>query len=72
MFLRQMYDIRIYVYVCIRKNWSNEACVDTLKLGIRYTAAKVLRRAQKVVNCCTVVHEQYTCRIINYLACTCL
>lgn len=46
------------MYLCIRKNWSNEACIDTLKLGIRYAAAKVLKRAQKVVNCCSVVHEQ--------------
>ena len=37
--------------MCIRKNWSNEACIDTLRLGIRYTAAKVLRRAQKVISC---------------------
>ena len=43
----------VCMYVCIRKNWSNEACIDTLKLGIRYAAAKVLRRAQKVVDYCS-------------------
>lgn len=36
--------------VWIRKGWSNEACIDTLRLGIRYSAAKVVRRAQKVVS----------------------
>ena len=65
----ETYSLSKYMYVCIRKNWSNEACIDTLKLGIRYAAAKVLKRAQKVVNCCTVVSEQYIRRIINYLAC---
>ena len=39
----------VCTYGC-RKNWSNEACIDTLRLEIRYTAAKVFRRAQKVVN----------------------
>ncbi|XP_065899020.1 sorting nexin-14-like isoform X2 [Dysidea avara] len=37
-----------YVYVWYREYWSNESFVDVLRLGIRYTAAKVFRRAEKV------------------------
>ena len=42
------------MYYYDRRYWSDEACIDTLRLGIRYTAAKVLRRAQKVVNYCNI------------------
>ena len=38
----------VLLLLWIRIKWSNEACIDTLRLGIRYTAAKVFRRAQKV------------------------
>ena len=53
-------------YTFFRKNWSNEACVDALKLGIRYAAAKVLRRAQKVVN------YLYITSIISACVCVCM
>ena len=39
----------MWLCVLLREYWSNESFVDVLRLGIRYTAAKVFRRAEKVL-----------------------
>jgi len=42
-------DYHILVLCLYREYWSNESFVDVLRMGIRYTAAKVFRRAEKVL-----------------------
>ena len=46
--MKRSYTYRL-VLCLYREYWSNESFVDVLRMGIRYTAAKVFRRAEKVI-----------------------